>query len=143
MEIKKKPKKPTTTKLKAKLDLVFSRYVRLYHADRFGYCTCYTCDKRMHWTKIQNGHLFSRARYATRFEVANCRPQCAGCNVMGKGNYQEYFPRMIAEIGADAVLTLEVMSKQMVKLNTAWYDAMLKHYEAKVKELIAEKGDTE
>jgi len=143
MEIKKKPKKPTTSKLKAKLDAIFSRYIRLTYADEHGYCTCYTCDKRLHWTKIQNGHLFSRGRYATRFDPDNCRPQCAGCNVMGKGNYQEYFPRMIEEVGAEAVMNLQGASKHVVKFNSSFYEDEIKHYEAEVKRLIQEKGASE
>ena len=133
-------KKPTVTKLKAKLDAIFSKYIRLHHADQFGNCQCYTCGKYMHWTKIQNGHLFSRGRYSTRFDPDNCRPQCAGCNVMAKGNYQEYFPRILSEIGQEALTKLEVKSKTMVKLSTVWYTEQVDYYTKEVAALQLEKG---
>ncbi len=144
MEIKKPAKKSTTLpKLKAKLDGIFSRYVRLYHADRHGYCECYTCGKRMHWTKIQNGHLFSRGRLKTRWDPMNCRPQCYGCNVAQKGNYQEYFPRFIEELGIELLRELEYKSKQPDKLTRIEYERLIAYYTKEVKELIDEKGDTE
>ena len=128
-----KKKKPSITKLKAKLDTLFSQYIRLSHADANGNCTCYTCGKVMPWKEIQNGHLFSRGRMATRYDSKNCRPQCVGCNVMQHGNYQEYFPRILDEIGHTALEVLEEQSKQTVKLNTVWYENMITYYKEELK----------
>lgn len=128
MKPQPKKKKPSLAKLKGQLDTLFSRYIRLKHADFMGNCTCYTCGRVMPWKDIQCGHLFSRGRLATRFDPDNCRPQCFGCNCMQKGNYQEYFPRIIDEIGLDALHRLEAKSKQAVKLNASWYAEQIAQY---------------
>lgn len=132
----KTKKAPGVAKLKNTLDAIFSKYIRLSHADHDGFCTCYTCGNRLHWTKIQNGHLFSRGRLATRFDPDNCRPQCMGCNVMAKGNYQEYFPRIIREIGHQGLEELERKSKEFVKIGTFEYRSLIDIYTNKVKELL-------
>jgi hypothetical protein len=132
-----KKKKPSITKLKAKLDALFSQYIRLIHADANGNCTCYTCGKVMPWKEIQNGHLFSRGRMATRYAPENCRPQCFGCNCMQKGNYQEYFPRILAEIGPEALRKLEEQSRQTVKFNTVWYENMIEYYKQELKRYVS------
>ena len=138
--VPKKKKAEPLNKLKAKLDQVFSQYIRLHHADRFGFCTCYTCGSRMPWKDIQNGHLFSRGRLSTRFEEMNCRPQCYGCNVCQKGNYQEYFPRMTREIGLANMELLEQQSKSDIKLDRAFYMRNIEYYKAEVLKLLQEKG---
>ena len=81
-----KGKKPRTkskslAKYKKELDAIFSKYVRLVHADNDGMVSCYTCGKLKHWKSQQNGHFVSRQYLATRWEEDNCRVQCAGCNV--------------------------------------------------------------
>jgi len=124
----KKKKAPGVAQLKKKLDAIFSQYIRLSHADEIGNVACYTCGTVHPWTKIQNGHLFSRARLATRFDPMNCRPQCCGCNVMAHGNYQEYFPRIIREIGQDAFEELEKISKLERKISTGEYRQLIAHY---------------
>lgn len=137
---KKKPLEPLN-KLKAKCDRIFSEYVRLYHANEFGDCTCYTCGNVMHWRKIQNGHLFSRGRLGTRFDPDNCRPQCVGCNIMAKGNYQEYFPRMIDEVGADKVNELRRTSLTPTKIDRQSYGDLIRYFSEKVAELKQIKGE--
>jgi len=136
----KTKKAPGLAKLKNNLDAIFSKYIRLSHADDDGFCTCYTCGNRLHWTKIQNGHLFSRGRLSTRFDPDNCRPQCYGCNVAGKGNYQEYFPRMLREIGPEKLEELERKSKEFGKITTMLYQVAIEVYTEKVKKLKLEKG---
>lgn len=140
--VKAQPKKkplPTLSKLKGKLDAIFSQYIRLKHSDHFGYCTCYTCDKRMPWKDIQNGHLFKRNKLGTRFDEQNCRPQCFQCNCRKDGNYTEYFPRIIREIGQDALDHLEMQSKSAIKLDRDFYARNIEFYTAAVKELLAQK----
>lgn len=129
-----KPKKESVTKLKQKADVLFSRWLRLYHSDASGYTSCYTCGKVAHWKELQCGHLFSRARLATRYDPDNCRPQCYGCNCAQKGNYQEYFPRIIEEMGHQAIKDLEAKSKAMVKTNAAFYRQVIDETTEKLKE---------
>ncbi len=82
--IPKSKKKPSRSKLVKKLDAVFSQYIRL--KDSVGeIATCFTCGKKDHWKKLQNGHFQSRKHYATRWDEQNCQVQCAGCNVFRYG----------------------------------------------------------
>jgi hypothetical protein len=138
--VPKKKKLDSLTKLKGKLDTIFSQYIRISHADDYGYCTCYTCGAVLHWKEIQNGHLFSRGRLGTRFDPDNCRPQCFGCNCMQKGNYQEYFPRIIDEIGLANMELLEENSKAEIKLDRAFYVRSIEYYKVQVNILLQAKG---
>jgi hypothetical protein len=131
----KKKKAPGVAQLKKKLDAIFSQFIRLFYADENGFVKCYTCGAIHHWTKIQNGHLFSRARLATRYDLMNCRPQCCGCNVMAHGNYQVYFPKIIKEIGQSEFEQLEQRSMEAVKISTGQYQDLIMNYTRLANEL--------
>lgn len=70
-------------------DAVFSDYIRITKSESW-FCTCITCGKRLHRSKIQNGHYRTRGCLKYRFSEDNCRPQCSSCNVMLNGNYRNY-----------------------------------------------------
>jgi hypothetical protein len=72
------------------LDYVFSRYIRIRESDARGICTCYTCGKKDHWTKLQNGHYIKRAETLLRWDSRNARPQCVECNCNKSGNMDVY-----------------------------------------------------
>ena len=72
------------------LDYVFSRYIRIRESDARGICACYTCGKRDHWTKLQNGHYIKRAETLLRWDSRNARPQCVECNCNKNGNIEVY-----------------------------------------------------
>jgi len=59
-------------KLVAKLDRVFSKYIRA--RDK----RCVICGRT---DKLTCGHLFSRVAYSTRWEPDNAFCQCTGCNL--------------------------------------------------------------
>lgn len=61
------------SKLRDKLDAVFSKYIRLKYSDDKGYCRCISCGKVFPWKEIQNGHYMSRRYMSTRFSEDNCR----------------------------------------------------------------------
>ena len=63
--------KSNRKKLIAKLDKVFSLWIR--NRDQ----KCVLCGST---ERLQNGHLFSRQNYATRWDELNCHGQCASCN---------------------------------------------------------------
>ena len=72
----KKSKIPVRSKLVKKLDIVFSKYVRLSNADKNGNCTCVTCNNTFYWKEIQAGHFMSRKHYSIRWDERNVKPQC-------------------------------------------------------------------
>ena len=41
------------SKLKKKLDKVFSEYIRRRNADHLGFITCFTCGVKRHWKENQ------------------------------------------------------------------------------------------
>lgn len=60
---------------------------------------CYTCGAVKPVAQIQCGHFVSRNNSATRYYLPNLRPQCAGCNVWGRGRYDVYADKLIDELG--------------------------------------------
>lgn len=81
---KKKDKKEGVTKrrkpnLVAKLDKVFSRYIRLRDCMPNGYFVCISCGQIKPISKGDCGHFFSRTHMATRFDEDNCNCECSHC----------------------------------------------------------------
>ena len=81
------PKKPSRKYLVKKLDTLFSLYIRLKSADKYGNVKCYTCNTKRHYKDyMQCGHFISRRHYITRWKETNAKPQCYSCNVGNQGN---------------------------------------------------------
>lgn len=93
----KKKKLKTVRWLKKKLDTVFSIYIRSTAADQYGQAECYTCGLVAPWKQLQCGHYLRRSRLFTRWEPKNCRVQCYRCNIILKGNYEEFADRLMQE----------------------------------------------
>lgn len=72
-KVKKRRKKNELRAIKARLDKLFSLYIRL----RDGY-TCKVCGSR---DRPQCGHIFSRVSLSTRWDDSNAVCQCASCNM--------------------------------------------------------------
>ena len=79
------------------LDTVFSRYIRIRESDQNGNAVCYTCDIKMHWTKLQAGHFIKRGNMGLRWDTRNAKPQCFKCNCDMHGNMDEYEQRLDSE----------------------------------------------
>lgn len=108
-------KKPTTTKLKKKLDSIFSQYIRLRDADEFGFAKCCTCGKSKPWKELQCGHWIHRNVLITRYDEYNCHAQCVGCNMFGGGKehlHEMYIVDYHGKAIRDELLT---RSKQIIK----------------------------
>tara|TARA_R110000796_G_scaffold215672_2_gene331674 strand:+ start:1453 stop:1842 length:390 start_codon:yes stop_codon:yes gene_type:complete len=108
-------KKLTRSKLVKKLDTVFSQYIRQKNAvDEIS--TCFTCGKKDHWKKLQNGHFQSRKHYSTRWDEINCQVQCAGCNVFKYGEQYVFGKKLDQKFGHGTSERLHLKSKQIIKL---------------------------
>lgn len=122
----------TAAKLKKELDFLFSRFIRLSHADKRGYVRCYTCGVRKHWKEIQNGHFIRRQYLATRFDPRNCRPQCVGCNIYGDGKMVEFSAKLEKETpGITLILYREaqkIVKSYPYEEEIARYTVLLKKY---------------
>jgi len=129
-----KAKKPTRSKLVKKLDILFSKYVRLSNADKNGICTCVTCGKKGHWKdgSIQAGHFMSRKHYSTRWDVRNVKPQCVGCNVFKNG--QAYLFSIY--LGSELANELYLQSNKIVKFSNDELQGMIDHYSTELNRLF-------
>ena len=130
-------KKLTRGKLVKKLDVIFSKFIRLYYSKN-GICTCYTCWVKLPRTKIQNGHFISRSNYNYRWDIQNCRPQCMACNIFKHWNYIEYTMNMIKEKWSKFVDDMK-NNKELVKISTPDIEAMIREYEEKVDILLSKQ----
>lgn len=79
------------------LDFVFSRIVRMMAADKEGYCECYTCGNRKHWSLQQCGHFIKRGNTIVRWDFRNSRVQDKNCNENLHGNLEVYEQRLNEE----------------------------------------------
>lgn len=128
------------SKLRDKLDAVFSRYIRLKYSDSKGYCRCISCGKVYHWKDIQNGHYMSRRYMSTRFSEDNCRPQCVACNIFNQGNIQMYRRTLIKQIGEARVDIIEARARTEKKSWSLFeYQQAIEYYTKEVERLAKEK----
>ena len=67
------------TDLVAKLDKVFSRYIRLRDCMPNGYFRCISCGKIKPYEQADCGHFHSRRHMSTRFDEDNAHAECRYC----------------------------------------------------------------
>lgn len=116
-------KKPTRKSLIAKLDTVFSTYIRRRYSMN-DISKCVTCGKKDHWSKLQCGHFMSRKHMSTRWNEDNCQVQCAGCNVFRYGEqyiFSQYLGNNLSE-------ELYKQSKEICKFTDVELQDMIVHY---------------
>ena len=101
----KKRQKSERQKAIKKADTYCSKYVRLSRADKYWYCNCYTCNKRVHRKKITCWHKESRGYITVRYDLDNMRPQCWWCNSKLYWNWKpvEFEVNLIEEIWEERV----------------------------------------
>lgn len=126
-------KKSTRKTLISKLDRAFSIYIRSRAADRKGMGRCFTCDKRMHWRKLQCGHFMSRQYYAQRWSPLNAYPQCRACNLRS-GEQYEMGKRMNWMHGEGTAEAVTMAAKKPTRMKDAQLNEMLDEYTAKAQQ---------
>ncbi len=127
----KNSKKPTRSKLVSKLDIVFSKYIRLKDCDNNGIAICVTCAKPHYWKDIQAGHFMSRKHYSIRWDERNVKPQCKACNVFRYGEQYKYSLYLGKELSDE----LHSLSHKIVKFSSDELNEMINYYTKLVKEL--------
>lgn len=131
-------KKLTTSKLKKKLDTIFSRYVRLSYAKN-GMVKCITCSNVRHYKEqMHAGHFIPRQYIATRFDERNVHPQCAKCNTFNNGEPGAYAIFIRNKYGDETIKELE--AKKQVITKDFPYEAKIQYYTDKVSILERENG---
>ena len=126
-------KKTKRQRLIAKLDKVFSIYIRRRYAKN-DIAECFTCGKQDHWKKLQNGHFQSRKHYATRWHEDNCQVQCSGCNVFRYGE-QYKFAKNLDKIKEGLADEMYIEAKKTVKYDNIDLEMLITKYQELIDEL--------
>lgn len=128
------PRKVSRKNLIKKLDSVFSLYIRRRHAKN-DIAQCYTCGKKDHYKKLQNGHFMSRKSYATRWDETNCQVQCVKCNMFEQGMSYVFGLNLNKQFGEGTAEELLRKSKEILKLSNDEVVSLITKYENKLNNL--------
>ena len=128
------------SKLKKKLDTIFSIYIRIRSADDNGNNQCCTCAKIDNWRNLQCGHFVSRKYLATRFHEANCFPQCVSCNVFRYGEQWKFGQFLDRNFGDGIAEELVILGHSTLKISRAEYEEKISYYKSCVEKLKKKKG---
>ena len=128
MKTKKKPD------LKAKLDKVFSEYIRKRDT-RNGVFKCISCGRILPYEQADCGHYINRKHMSTRFDEMNCNAQCISCNRFDEGNIQGYRRGLVSLYGEQQVNLLEAKKHNFRKYSDFEYEVLIKHYKEEIKKL--------
>lgn len=128
-------KKTQRKKLIEKLDKIFSVYIRLREA-KAKIAQCFTCGKKDHYKKLQNGHFQSRKHYSTRWDEINCQVQCAGCNVFRYGEQYLFGVNLDKKYGTGTSDEMHKKSRETYKIDNYELEVLITKYEDLVKELL-------
>ena len=128
MKTKKKPD------LKAKLDKVFSEYIRKRDT-RNGVFKCISCGRILPYEQADCGHYINRKHMTTRFDEMNCNAQCRSCNRFDEGNIQGYRRGLVALYGEQQITLLEAKKHNLRKYSDFEYEVLIKHYKEEIKKL--------
>lgn len=138
---KSKVKKNDRQKLIAKLDSIFSEFIRLRDCDNNGLCKCITCGTYKHWRECDAGHFVTRENMGTRWEEENVNAQCPHCNRFKSGKQFEHGLAIDKKFKKPGTAALMVAKGNAV---CNWEDfeieTMYKYYKNAVRELKDEKG---
>lgn len=124
--VKKKPD------LKAKLDKVFSLYIRLRDSKPFNYrfFKCISCGEIKPFEQADCGHFHSRRHLSTRFDEDNAHAECRACNRFSADHLINYEKNLIAKIGQQKFDLLKVKAAGTSKMSDFEYEQLIKYYKA-------------
>jgi len=125
--------------LEKKLDVVFSKYIRLRDCIATTWTTtqlnCFICDELIDYEKSQAMHFIPRQHKATKFDESNVFGGCMRWDVFLHGNYLEYFIKMEQKFGRKKVDELLESKKQIYLWNPEGLLAKIDYFNNKFKEL--------
>ena len=125
----------TRKKLIQRLDKVFSQWIRQKDADHRGYVECWTCGKVLHWSRVDAGHFQSRAKFSTRWDEMNVKPQCKGCNGFRSGEQYIFARKLDAVYGQGTAQEIEGISNQTRKYSVEELEALVDVYNRRLRKL--------
>ena len=116
----------------AKLDKVFSEYIRRRTENENGVVKCCTCPKSYHWKWMDAGHFIDRGHMATRWAEMNVHAQCQKCNRLLNGNMKQYKLFLLQEYGPDTIRILTDLGRSTMKYTQADVNELVKEYKSKL-----------
>jgi len=127
-------------KLKAKLDRIFSEYIRMRDSYTEGggidrLFICISCDIQKVYSEADCGHFYGRANMTMRYDEENCNAQCVSCNQFKSGNPDGYKIGLKKKYGEDILEELQQRSIKITKLHPFEYEDLINKYQQKLKEL--------
>lgn len=132
----RKTGKSPLTKAKKRAWAAFSLYIRTKYMNPDGTLTCYTCGNTFDFKKMSAGHGIGGRNNAVLLMEEIVRPQCAGCNLWGHGQYRIFTRKLIDELGVNKYDELVQESNQTVKFTVEqwqekeqYYKELLKQYD--------------
>lgn len=114
---------------KAKLDRIFSEYVRLRDSDSTGYGRCISCGKVVFWKDADAGHYVNRKHMSLRYDESNVNLQCRSCNRFDEGNMIGYNHGLIEKYGDKVISYLDIKRHNISKIGPTEYTVLIKHYQ--------------
>ena len=129
IKVKKKPN------LIAKLDRIFSKYIRLRDVMPNGYFVCISCGQIKHYEQGDCGHFFSRKSMATRFDEDNCHMECKYCNRFSADHLAGYQVNLVRKIGQQRFEKLVWKHNSTKKWCDFELEELIKHYTDEVEKL--------
>jgi len=126
-------------KLIAKLDRIFSEYIRLRDSNHEGYCQCISSGNVYYWKDIDCGHFINRKHMSTRYNEKNCNAQSRSDNRFDEGNALGYAIGLIGKYGKGILEELEEEKFKTKKYTPAELEELCVYYREKVKELKKSK----
>ena len=130
----------TVAKAKAKLDKIFSQFIRLRAVNDEGYGQCFTCGRLRFYKNADAGHFMVRQKMPTRFDIQNVQFQCKRCNGFEGGAQYEFALKLDEVYGEGTADRLVRLSNETKRFSVHELEALYKIYKEKVDELRKSKG---
>lgn len=125
----------------AKLDKVFSEFIRLRDSKRFGFRAfqCISCGKVKSYEQADCGHYYSRRKMSTRFDEDNCHAECRHCNRFSADHLIGYRDNLRKKIGEERFEELTRKANLTRKWSVWELEQLVTYYKTLIKTLKNEQ----
>jgi len=130
----KKKSTLTTSKLKKKLDRLFSKFIKLRDGGQ-EFFKCISCQKTKPLSQFNAGHYWSRRYMSVRYDEKNVNGQCIYCNMHLSGNIQGYREGLIKKYGEEILQHLDIKKNNISKMGRFEFEVLINEYNDKIKVL--------
>lgn len=125
----KTPKSDRSKKI-AKLDTLFSKFIRQRDCTPTG--SCISCGKPITFSTCDAGHFHNRRFMSLRYDEHNVNAQCRYCNRFCEGSIQGYQKGLTKKIGENSVETLFIKRNNTCKMTGIELDLLINLYKKKI-----------